>query len=57
MKKLEFKLFTEWLMSDNVAIIDDGEKMYLSTQDSLFRNKLYNIKQVAEYYKKEFVNI
>ena len=48
----EVEGFKGWIANDNVTRI--GDHLY-TTQDALHKNRL-NVKELVEYYRKEFVN-
>lgn len=47
--------FKEWLRSDNVLLVENGDKSYWTTQDAQYRNKLHSVSEAWNYYKKEII--
>lgn len=54
-KKITMKRFVDWMMSDNVIYRKDSEgKYFFSTQDAQWGNRLYDIDELWNYFRKEF---
>tara|TARA_R110002020_G_scaffold466383_1_gene688884 strand:- start:693 stop:878 length:186 start_codon:yes stop_codon:yes gene_type:complete len=54
-KKNTMKRFVDWMMSDNVIYRKDSEGNYFfSTQDAQWGNRLYDIDELWNYFRKEF---
>ena len=49
--------FMQWMLSDNVIKVKSEGKTFWSSQDALYRNKLYTMLEAWNYYKKEFINL
>lgn len=48
--------FKEWMNSDQVITrTDNFGNEFFSTQDALYRNKIYGMNNLLMYYKKEFL--
>jgi hypothetical protein len=47
----------QWMLSDNVIKVKSEGKTFWSSQDALYRNKLYTMLEAWNYYKKEFINL
>ena len=51
------KRFVDWMMSDTVIYRKDSEgKYFFSTQDAQWCNKLYDLVELQNYFRKEFGN-
>ena len=49
------KRFVDWMMSDNVIYRKDSEGEYFfSTKDAQWGNRLYDIDELWNYFRKEF---
>lgn len=51
------KDFKKWVEDNVVTMEDNFGNEYFSTQDALYRNKIYGMNNLLMYYKKEFLII
>ena len=47
--------FKEWMDENVVARMDKFGNKFFSTQDAQYRNAIYSMEGLIEYYKKEFL--
>jgi len=51
------KEFLEWMLSDNVIKRSENGVSFWASQDAMYRNRLYTMKDAWKYYQKEFINV